>query len=84
MRVKSVAMAQYESLHSTLDKTMKRSGWVVYQRRVIEGARSLNVTELKENLEYFKVPSVSIEPIVIYILLMQMEIFVFGTLIPLI
>ena len=42
---------------------MQRSGWVVHQRSFIAGARSLNETELKENLEYFKVPSVSIDSI---------------------
>ena len=40
---------------------MQRSGWVVHQRSFIAGARSLNEAELKENLEYFKVPSVSVE-----------------------
>ena len=40
---------------------MQRSGWVVHQRRFIAGAQSLNEVELKENLEYFKVPSVRIE-----------------------
>jgi hypothetical protein len=54
-------MTQYESLHSALGKVMQRSGWVVHQRSFIEGARSLNEAELKENLEYFKVPSASIE-----------------------
>ena len=40
---------------------MQRSGWVVHQRSFIAGARSLNEAELKENLEYFKVPSASVE-----------------------
>ena len=40
---------------------MQRSGWVVHQRSFIAGARSLNEAELKENLEYFKVPSANIE-----------------------
>ena len=40
---------------------MQRSGWVVHQRSFIVGARSLNEEELKENLEYFKVSSESIE-----------------------
>ncbi len=61
VRVKSVAMTQYKSLHSALGKVIQRSGWVVHQRSFIAGARSLNETELKENLEYFKVPSASIE-----------------------
>jgi hypothetical protein len=38
-----------------------RVGW--HQRSFIAGARSLNKAELKENLEYFKVPSASVEPI---------------------
>ena len=54
-------MTQYESLRSALDKVMQRSGWVVHQHIFIVGAWSLNEVELKENLEYFKVPSVSIE-----------------------
>ena len=40
---------------------MQRSGWVVHQHTFIAGARSLNEEEPKENLEYFKVPSVSVE-----------------------
>ena len=61
VRAKSVAMAQYESLRSALAKAMQRTGWVVHQRSFIAGARSLNEAELKENLEYFKVPSASVE-----------------------
>ncbi len=61
VRAKSVAMAQYESLRSALGKVMQRSGWVVHQRSFITGARSLIESELKENLEYFKVPSSSVE-----------------------
>ena len=63
VRTKNVAMAQYESLRSALGKTMQRSGWVVHQRSFVAGARSLNEAELKENLEYFKVPSASIDSI---------------------
>jgi hypothetical protein len=63
VRARSVAMTQYESLRSALGKVMPRSGWVVHQRSFVAGARSLNETELKENLEYFKVPSASIESI---------------------
>ena len=63
VRVKRVAMAQYESLRSALGKAMQRPGWVVHQRSFVAGARSLNETELKENLEYFKVPSSSIDSI---------------------
>ena len=36
---------------------------MVHQRSFIAAARSLNEEELKENLEYFKVPSASIESI---------------------
>ena len=61
VRAKSAAMAQYESLRSALGKVMQHSGWMVHQRSFIAGARSLNEAELKENLEYFKVPSTSIE-----------------------
>jgi hypothetical protein len=61
VRAKTVTMTQYESLRSTLVKVMQRSGWVVHQRSFIAGARSLNEAELKENLEYFKVPSVTVE-----------------------
>jgi hypothetical protein len=61
VRAKSVSMAQYESLRSALGKVMQRSGWVVHQRSFIAGARSLNEVELKENLEYFKVPPSIIE-----------------------
>ncbi len=63
VRARSVAMAQYESLRSALGKTVQRLGWVLHQRSFIAGARSLNETELKENLEYFKVPSASIDSI---------------------
>ena len=61
VRGKTVTMTQYESLRSVLGKVMQRSGWVVHQRSFIAGARSLNEAELKENLEYFKVPSASVE-----------------------
>ena len=61
VRAKSVAKAQYESLRSALGKVMQRSGWVVHQRSFIAGARSLNEEDLKENLEYFQVPSTSVE-----------------------
>ena len=61
VRAKTVTMTQYESLRSVLDKTMEGSGWVVHQRSFIEAARSLNEAELKENLEYLKVPSASVE-----------------------
>ena len=63
VRAKSVTMTQYDSLRSALGSALQRSGWVVHQRRFIAGARSLNESELKENLEYFQVPSASLEPI---------------------
>ena len=63
VRAKNVSTAQYESLRSALGKVMQRSGWVVHQRSFVAGARSLNEAEFKENLEYFKVPSVSIDSI---------------------
>jgi hypothetical protein len=36
---------------------------MVHQRSFVAGARSLNEAEFKENLEYFKVPSASIDSI---------------------
>jgi hypothetical protein len=63
VRAKSVAEAQYESLRSVLGKTMQHSGWVVHQRSFVTGARSLNEVEFKENLEYYQVPSSSIDSI---------------------
>jgi hypothetical protein len=63
VRDKSVTMSQYESLRSALGKVMQRSGWVVLKRSFVAGARSLKEEELKENLEYFKVPSTSAESI---------------------
>ncbi len=56
-----VSVTQSESLRSTLGKVIKHSGWVVYQCNFVAGALSLNETEFKENLEYFKVPSASID-----------------------
>jgi hypothetical protein len=63
VRAKSVTVAQYESLRSAPDKVMQHSGWVVHQRSFVAGAWSLNEEEFKENLEYFKVPSTSIDSI---------------------
>jgi hypothetical protein len=63
VRPKRVALVQYESPRSALVKVMQHSGWVVHQRSFVAGARSLNETEFKENLEYFKVPSSSIDSI---------------------
>jgi hypothetical protein len=63
VRSKNVAVSQYESLRSALCKVIQHSGWVVHQRSFVAGARSLNEEEFKENLQYFKVPSVSIDSI---------------------
>ncbi len=63
VRAKREADEQYESLRSALGKTMQRQGWMVEQISFVAGARSLNEEELKKNLEYFKVPSASIDPI---------------------
>ena len=63
VRAKNVTVAQYESLRSALGKDMQHSGWMVHQRSFVAGARSLNEEEFKENLEYFKVPSESIDSI---------------------
>ena len=42
---------------------MQRQGWKVEQVSFIAGARSLNEEEIKKNLAYFEVPSASVEPI---------------------
>ncbi len=63
VRAKRVPEAQYVSLKSTLVITMQRQGWKVEQVSFITGTRSLNEEEIKKNLAYFEVPSVSIEPI---------------------
>jgi hypothetical protein len=42
---------------------IQHSDWVVHQRIFVAGGRSLNEAEFKENLEYVKVPSVSIDSI---------------------
>ena len=63
VRVKREAEEQYESLRSALGKTMQHQGRMVEQITFITGPRSLNEEELKKNLDYFKVPSVSLETI---------------------
>ena len=63
VRAKREAETQYESLRSVLVKTMQRQVGMVQQVSFVTGARSLNEEELKKNLEYFKVPSGSVEPI---------------------
>ena len=39
-------------------KTMQRPGWIVEQVSFIADVWSLNETELKKNLEFFKVPKI--------------------------
>jgi hypothetical protein len=63
VRAKREAEEQYESLRSAIGKSMQRQGWMAEQISFIAGARSLNEEELEKNLEYFKVPNASIEPI---------------------
>ena len=63
VRAKREAEAQFESLRSELTRTMQHQGWMVEQVRFFTGERSLNEEELKQNLEYFKVPSANVEPI---------------------
>ncbi len=63
VRAKCVAEEQYGAFRSALSKTMQHPGWIVEQISFITGARSLNKEELKRNLEFFKVPNASIEPI---------------------
>ena len=63
VRAKRESEQQYQSFRSVLSKTIQRPGWMVEQIRFIAGPWSLNKEELKKNLEYFKVPNVSIEPI---------------------
>ena len=61
VRVKHEEEEQYESLRSALGKTMQRQGWMVKKISFVVGTRSLNEEELKKNLDYFKVPSASLE-----------------------
>ena len=63
VRGKRETETQYESLRSALAKTMQRQDWMVQQVSFFTEVRSLNEEELKRNLEYFKVPSASVEPI---------------------
>jgi hypothetical protein len=63
LKCPQIPVTQYESLRSALGKVMQHSGWVVHQRSFVAGAWSLNEAEFKENLEYFKVPSASIDSI---------------------
>ena len=61
VRSKYVVEVQYESLRSTLNKTMERQRWILEQISFITGVRSLNEEVLKKNLEFFKVPSTNVE-----------------------
>ena len=61
IRAKRVTEKQYTSLRSALAMNMQRQGWKVEQVSFITGTRSLNEVEIKKNLVYFKVPSVSVE-----------------------
>ena len=63
VRVKHEEEEQYESLRSALGKTMQHQGRMVEQITFITGPRSLNEEELKKNLDYFKVPSTTLETI---------------------
>jgi hypothetical protein len=62
-RAKNVAVAQYASIKSALERTLNSQGWTVSQRSFIAGARSLNEKGLHDNLAYFKVPQAGIESI---------------------
>ena len=62
-RVKNVAVPQYVSIKSALERTFDRQGWSVIQRSFITGARSLNEQDLHDNLSYFKVLQAGIESI---------------------
>ena len=60
---RNVAVAQYASIKSALERTLGPQGWIVNQRSFIVGARSLNEKDLHDNLAYFKVPQAGIESI---------------------
>jgi hypothetical protein len=60
---KNVAVAQYASIKSVLERTLNLQGWTVSQRSFIAGARSLNEKDLHDNLAYFEVPEAGIESI---------------------
>jgi hypothetical protein len=62
-RAKNVVVVQYESIKSTLERTLDHQGWTVSQKSFIPGARSLNEKNLHDNLTYFKVLDADIESI---------------------
>jgi hypothetical protein len=59
----NVAVAQYASIKSALERILNVQGWTVSQRSFIAGARSLNEKDLHDNLAYFKVPEAGITSI---------------------
>ncbi len=63
VRTKHVSETQYTSLRLALAITMQRQGWKVKKVIFITGAWLLNEEEIKKNLAYFEVPTVSVEPI---------------------
>ncbi len=62
-RANNVAVVQYASIKSALERTLNLQGWTVSQRSFIAGARPLNEKDLHDNLAYFKVPQAGIESI---------------------
>ncbi len=62
-RAKRVTVGQYVSKKSALEQTLGPQGWLVSQRSLITGARSLNEENLISNLACFKVPQTGIESI---------------------
>jgi hypothetical protein len=48
-RTRNVAVAQYASKKSALERTLGPLGWLVSQRSFIEGARSLYEQDLHDN-----------------------------------
>ena len=65
IRVKREEEEQYEPLTSARSKSMQpwHQGWMVERISFIVRAWSLHEEDLKENLEYVKVPNASIESI---------------------
>jgi hypothetical protein len=63
VRGKSETETQYSYLRSGLAMTIQCQSWKVEQVIFITGVRSFNEEELKKDLTFFEVPSVSIEPI---------------------
>jgi hypothetical protein len=57
-RAKRIAEDQYASTRSAPDKTLRPQGWLVKQMSSIAGGRSLNEQDLRQNLEFFKIPQI--------------------------